>query len=190
MPSLRLTAPGQPPTIFHLHKKITSLGSGPDNDIVLPDPAGYVDAGEKQLEHALPWSQIDPAQHDNWPATWKVTALVQQSAGRVAKQPVLAKIATTTQLLRTLRNDTRVPLARPDWDARRKQLKAAIEAAAPDTKTMPAVLTVKQIEEPGAPPPTLGADGKPDDRLARWREKLGRDPWVDECVSILADMTK
>jgi transcriptional regulator with GAF, ATPase, and Fis domain len=38
MPSLRLTAPGHPPTIFHLHKKITSLGSGPDNDIVLPDP--------------------------------------------------------------------------------------------------------------------------------------------------------
>ena len=38
MPSLRLTAPGQPPTIYHLHKKITSLGPSPDNDIVLPDP--------------------------------------------------------------------------------------------------------------------------------------------------------
>ncbi len=38
MPSLRLTAPGHPPTIYHLHKKITSVGSGPDNDIVLPDP--------------------------------------------------------------------------------------------------------------------------------------------------------
>jgi transcriptional regulator with GAF, ATPase, and Fis domain len=38
MPSLRLTAAGHPPTIFHLHKKITSIGSGPDNDIVLPDP--------------------------------------------------------------------------------------------------------------------------------------------------------
>jgi transcriptional regulator with GAF, ATPase, and Fis domain len=38
MPSLRLTAPGHPPTVYHLHKKITSVGSGPDNDIVLPDP--------------------------------------------------------------------------------------------------------------------------------------------------------
>src|ERR1044071_9375614 len=38
MPSLRLTAPGQPPTVYHLHKKITSLGSGPDNDLVLPHP--------------------------------------------------------------------------------------------------------------------------------------------------------
>jgi transcriptional regulator with GAF, ATPase, and Fis domain len=38
MPSLRLTAPGQSPTVYHLHKKITSLGSSRDNDIVLPDP--------------------------------------------------------------------------------------------------------------------------------------------------------
>ena len=38
MPSLRLIAPGHPPTIYNLFKKITSIGSGPDNDIVLPDP--------------------------------------------------------------------------------------------------------------------------------------------------------
>jgi transcriptional regulator with GAF, ATPase, and Fis domain len=38
VPSLRLTAPGHPPTVYNLYKKITSLGSGPDNDIVLPDP--------------------------------------------------------------------------------------------------------------------------------------------------------
>jgi len=38
MPSLRLIAPGQSPTVYHLHKKITSLGSSRDNDVVLPDP--------------------------------------------------------------------------------------------------------------------------------------------------------
>jgi transcriptional regulator with GAF, ATPase, and Fis domain len=38
MPSLRLNAPGHPPTVYNLYKKITSIGSGPDNDIVLPDP--------------------------------------------------------------------------------------------------------------------------------------------------------
>jgi transcriptional regulator with GAF, ATPase, and Fis domain len=38
MPSLRLEAPGQGPTIYNLYKKITSIGSAPENDIVLPDP--------------------------------------------------------------------------------------------------------------------------------------------------------
>jgi transcriptional regulator with GAF, ATPase, and Fis domain len=38
MPSLRLTAPGRSPTVYHLYKKITTLGSGADNDVVLADP--------------------------------------------------------------------------------------------------------------------------------------------------------
>jgi transcriptional regulator with GAF, ATPase, and Fis domain len=38
MPSLRLIAPGHSPSVYHLYKKITSIGSGRDNDIVLPDP--------------------------------------------------------------------------------------------------------------------------------------------------------
>ncbi len=38
MPSLRLNAPGQAPSIYHLYKKITSIGSSTENDVVLPDP--------------------------------------------------------------------------------------------------------------------------------------------------------
>ena len=37
MPSLRLNAPGHAPTVYNLYKKITSIGSGPDNDVVLWD---------------------------------------------------------------------------------------------------------------------------------------------------------
>ncbi|MCA9673792.1 MAG: sigma 54-interacting transcriptional regulator [Myxococcales bacterium] len=38
MPSLRLQAQGHPATVYHLYKKLTSIGSGPENDVVLPDP--------------------------------------------------------------------------------------------------------------------------------------------------------
>jgi transcriptional regulator with GAF, ATPase, and Fis domain len=38
MPSFSVAVPGHPPTVYHLYKKITSIGSGRDNDIVLPDP--------------------------------------------------------------------------------------------------------------------------------------------------------
>jgi transcriptional regulator with GAF, ATPase, and Fis domain len=38
MPSLRVQVPGRGPTVYHLYKKITSLGAAPENDIVLPDP--------------------------------------------------------------------------------------------------------------------------------------------------------
>ncbi len=38
MPSLRVEIPGQGATVYHLYKKITSVGSSPECDVVLPDP--------------------------------------------------------------------------------------------------------------------------------------------------------
>ena len=38
MPSLRVEIPGQSATVYHLYKKITSVGSSPECDVVLPDP--------------------------------------------------------------------------------------------------------------------------------------------------------
>jgi transcriptional regulator with GAF, ATPase, and Fis domain len=38
MPSLRVTLPGKAPKVYHLYKKITSIGRGEENDISLPDP--------------------------------------------------------------------------------------------------------------------------------------------------------
>jgi carboxyl-terminal processing protease len=157
-------------------------------DVVLPDPAGHIETGERTLDHAIPWSQVPPADHDLWPGTWKASALAERSAARIAKQPVLAKMAVLTQLLRASRDDTRLPLARPAWDAHRKQEQAALEAAAPDLKKEPVKLTVKPLDNAAPLPP--GPGGNSDDRLAHWRDNLARDPWVDECVNILGDMTK
>ena len=151
-------------------------------DILLPDPAGHVESGERELDHAIAWSQIDAAPHGNWPATWKLATLKDRSAARVAKHAVLAKINAATKLLKARRNDTRIPLAKTAWETRRKDQKAALDAASPDLKNAPMKLTVKPIHE--EPP----VNGKPDDRLVKWRDNLARDPWVDECVSILADI--
>jgi transcriptional regulator with GAF, ATPase, and Fis domain len=38
MPSLRIEIPGKSPIVYHLYKKITSIGSSSDCDLVLPDP--------------------------------------------------------------------------------------------------------------------------------------------------------
>jgi transcriptional regulator with GAF, ATPase, and Fis domain len=38
MPSLRIQIPGKGPKVYHLYKKITTIGSGSDCDVVLPDP--------------------------------------------------------------------------------------------------------------------------------------------------------
>ena len=58
MPSLRLTAPGHPPTVYNLYKKITSIGAGPDNDVVLPDPLVADSYASMRLEVASAYTLI------------------------------------------------------------------------------------------------------------------------------------
>ncbi|MEO8702926.1 MAG: carboxy terminal-processing peptidase [Kofleriaceae bacterium] len=161
-------------------------------DILLPDNFAYVESGERELDHAIAWSSIPAAQYVKWPgaARWNLPVLAQRSAARVAKQPMLSKIATTTAILKTRRNDTRVPLAKAAWEARRVDLRKALDAASPDYKALPASLVVKPIDDPALPAKLPDANGKTDDRIAKWADNLAKDPWVDEGVNILGDMPR
>lgn len=161
-------------------------------DVMLPDPAAYVDSGEKELDHAIPASKIDPAQYSKWPVKYDTAGIAAKSAVRVGKNPILSKIAAATSLLRSRRNDTRVPLAKTAWEKRRDDQRAALDAASPDLKKVQAAFTVKPLEDSPAPataPPPGGKGAQPEDKATKWRDNLARDPWVDETLNILSDMT-
>jgi carboxyl-terminal processing protease len=160
-------------------------------DIVLPDPAGYIDTGERKLDHPIAWSQIDAAPHDDWRTTWKVAALQQKSAARTAKDPRLSKIATANTILRAQREDSRMPLEKKAWQARRKALEDALDKASPDMAKSAPLIEVAPLDEASAaaPPPPPGPGVKVTDRATKWRDGLARDPWLSETVSIMGDMT-
>ena len=157
-------------------------------DIVLPDPAGFFDAGERELEHALPWSKTTPAKHDDWPATWKVKTLRDRSAARVAKDPTFAGITRLTQLMKARRADTRVSLAETVFIKKRERDRAEIAAATPDLEKAPARFTVLPLD--AREPAIASPSGRKDSRLTRWRDTVARDPWIDECLNIFDDLKK
>jgi carboxyl-terminal processing protease len=157
-------------------------------DIVLPDPLGHVDAGERELDHAIPWSQIEAVGHERGSRPLRTELLAARSAARVSANKVFAKVTARAQLLRTWRDDTMVPLARPAWQARRDRHKAALEATSPELDKAPARMAVTLLDDDAAKL-APGPGGKTDDRPTRWRDNLARDPWVEECLHILGDMT-
>jgi carboxyl-terminal processing protease len=157
-------------------------------DVALPDPVGYLDLGEKKLDHAIAWSKIGAAKHDDWKVTWDTAKLVMRSTARVAKDPVLSKIATSNQVLRAEREDSRMPLAKTAWEKRHHELETALEAVSTDTKKLPPTFTVTTIDDGSTPTAPPGPGVKADDRATKWRDALSRDPFVAECTSILGDM--
>jgi carboxyl-terminal processing protease len=154
-------------------------------DVVLPDPAAYVESGERTLPHAIPAGHIDPVKHADWPATWNAVALAQASALRVSKEPLFAKVGASTKLLLSRKGDTVMPLARSAYEARRKQQHDQLEAVMPDLDKAPVKLKVTPLDPPPAPKPGERAD----DRLAKWQDQLARDPWLAEAARVLDDAT-
>lgn len=151
-------------------------------DITLPNPSSYIKSGERDLEHAIEWTKIEPAPHVDWKATWDRSALVAKSAKRVAKNPVFAKILAMEGVMAKRRNDTRIELARAQYDARTKRDKDELDHIGLDLDKVPAAFAVTPIDEPKASSPT-------DDRMKKWRDSVARDPWIDESISVLGDMT-
>ena len=156
-------------------------------DVSLPDPAGYLDLGERHLDHPIAWSKIDPVMHSSWKVTWRLPYLVERSAARVAKSPVLSKIASTNAIMRKERDDTVLPLGHDAWEARRKKIEAIADATTVDASKLAPAFTVETLDDPEAVAP--GPGGKTDDRVARWRDAVSKDAWLGEAVSILADMS-
>jgi len=157
-------------------------------DILLPDPAGYVKSREKTLDHAIAWSSIPAAPHDDWKVTYSLPDLVKRSASRVSKDAILNKVERTTELLRARRDDTRVPLERAAWEARQKAQKAELDAVSPDLDKAPKQFTVSLLADPTVPKLAPRPGGKEDDRPKRMADGLARDPWLGEAVHVLADM--
>jgi carboxyl-terminal processing protease len=157
-------------------------------DILLPDPVGHLDTGERELKNSIPWSSIEAVPHGTWTPTWRTEVLAGKSAARVAKSEVLAKIAARAELLRQRRADTRLPLQKTAWTALRSKQREALEATSPELDEGPARFAVTPIDEhPAAAAP--GPGGRTDDRGTRWRDNVSRDPWIEEALAIAADMT-
>src|SRR5690606_13116873 len=80
---------GAPPTPLGILKLTTqqfflvdgdsTQSRGVQPDVVLPDPSGFVESGERFLDHAIPWRQIDALPHTDWRPGWDRAALVAAS---------------------------------------------------------------------------------------------------------------
>ena len=161
-------------------------------DILLPDPAGHIEAGERQLDNSIPWSQIDAVPHKKWPgARWNPADLAAKSARRTSTSEVFRKIASRTELQRQWVKDTKVPLKKQAFAAQRAERRAALEAVTPKLDEGPARLAVTIIDYDGkATPAARPNGGKVDDTGARWRDALSRNPWVEEALLVLQDAEK
>ncbi len=81
-------------------------------DIILPDPMGYAQSREQDLDYSLPWSKVGSLKYDKWGKhnLTNIDILKQRSSFRVKESPKFKKIIDSVSFLNKRRDDTIVTL--------------------------------------------------------------------------------
>ncbi len=159
-------------------------------DILLPDPASFVESGERKLFHPIPWSSVDPVQFKRSKHDWKLPDLQAKSRERASKSALFAKVEAYDALVTEKRKNTTEPVDLGSWQKRHKENKAALDAADPKLSKQKALFEVTPIGEAPTPGPSAAADKTVKKKLDAWKDDLARDPWVEEALLVLGDMAK
>src|SRR6056297_691947 len=87
-------------------------------DVVLPDRYNYVDIGEKDYDHAMAWSQIEPkeARQDVYQVS-RMDQIKKRSQKRIKKDAGFQLVDASGLLLKQLRDESSVPLTFEGYEA-------------------------------------------------------------------------
>lgn len=155
---------------------------GVSPDIRLPNPYGYLEIGERHLDHSLPWDTVSKLNYEPWNPNLGLDVLRRQSRKRVQKSPLFSEVKQHVSFVKSERDRTDVPLKLERIVRQRKKVddeSKKYKAIKKELKhlswkdTTPYITTDKDLES----------------RQEDWLKNLGKDIYLNECFSILHDMT-
>lgn len=158
---------------------------GVNPDIVLPDPYMYIDFGEKDLDNAMAWSQINSVSYDPWKGpSGDVNALRSKSTKRTQTHEVFKSVEEQATMLKQQREETRETLNLDQYRAKQKErkLKGDKLNEIMEKKTgLDVVLT-------GADLGVIASDTIKGRLMNEWVDDLEKDAYLYEASSIMLDM--
>ncbi|MFT4760944.1 MAG: carboxyl-terminal processing protease [Saprospiraceae bacterium] len=155
-------------------------------DIILPDNYRYIETGEKEHDHPLPFTEIEAATFSqNVYSLDEKPMLREKSAARILSNPTFQKVEENAKWLKAQRDDTEYSLNLVEYqaedealDARNKEYKGLMDKEA-----------VMGIRNPTADVKVL--DSADESKIARndeWIKGVKKDAHLEETLNVMADM--
>ncbi|HEY0091637.1 MAG TPA: carboxy terminal-processing peptidase, partial [Flavobacterium sp.] len=157
---------------------------GVSSDVAMPDRYSYVKIGERDIENAMPWDKIDPA--DFTPAVKQPNfdQAIANSKNRIAQNEALKLIDENAKWINDRSEETVYTLKLDKFQAEQKALeeKAKKYKSIVDYKNSLKFSSLSYELQSTAKDPVLK------EKRDRWHESLSKDIYVEEAVNILADL--
>jgi carboxyl-terminal processing protease len=157
---------------------------GVSSDVAMPDRYSYVKMGERDIDNAMKWDKIDPAEFLPWSKQPNFEAAVENSKRRIEANAEFRLIDENAKWLNDRSEETTYTLKLDEFQAEQKALeeKAKKYKSIVDYNNHLKFSSLPYEQEATSKDPVLK------EKRDRWHESLGKDIYVQEAVNILADL--
>lgn len=153
-------------------------------DIILPDPYGALEIGERSLNYPLPWDVTSGLKYNKWNgANYNLDQLKERSLARVQTSEYFALVRKNLERAKKQRKETMRPLQLEKLLAEQEAFKEAIKENELLAQEQPNI-------EATVPQGTAEAEDykiEPE-KLNKWLGEIRKDIYIAEAVNILQEM--
>lgn len=157
---------------------------GVKSDIAIPDKYSYLKMGERDIDNAMPWDKIDPADFKTWDKQNNFDLAIAESKTRIRNNEQMKLIDENAKWLDARNKENVYSLNIDKFKAEQKSLeeknkkyKSIVDYKnAFDFKSLPYELE------------SMNNDAVLKEKRDRWHESLSKDIYIEEAIHILNDL--
>jgi carboxyl-terminal processing protease len=157
---------------------------GVKSDIVMPDSYAYLKMGERDVDNAMPWDKIDPADYKLWNKQQNFDLAIANSKKRIESNPQM-KLIDENAKWRQARNEENVYSLQMD---KFKQEQKHLEDTNKKYKSIADYTNTLKFKSLPYEEEQMKTDVTLKEKRDRWHESLTKDIYIEEAVHVLDDL--
>ncbi|WP_338407973.1 carboxy terminal-processing peptidase [uncultured Flavobacterium sp.] len=157
---------------------------GVSSDIVMPDRYTYLKMGERDLDNAMPWDKIDPADYKVWNHTENFDKAIAESKKRIAQSPQFKLIEENAKWIDDRSKENEYSLKFEDFKKNQK----ALEESSKKYKSISDYDDHLKFYSLPLEAELMKTDISLKEKRDRWHESLSKDIYVEEALNVLDDL--
>ena len=157
---------------------------GVSSDVAIPDRYAYLKMGERDIDNAMPYDKIDPAQFNFWDKQSNFDAAIENSKKRIADNPKFKLIDENAKWIDERNKENVYSLNLDQFKAEQ----AAIEEKAKKYKSIADYQNSLKFSSLPYEIEAMKTDASLKEKRDRWHESLSKDIYVDEAINVLNDL--
>ena len=157
---------------------------GVHSDVVMPDRYAYLKMGERDIDNAMPWDKIDPADYNIWTSNENFTKAIEKSKNRILQNPQFKLIEDNAKWIDIKNKENIYSLNINSFKQTQEQVENEGKKYKPISEYKNSLvfrsLPYEEIE--------MNNDVTLKEKREAWHQALSKDVYVEEALNVLDDL--